>query len=729
MIQNMKKKHQQNETDRRSYRKRLFMAVLPAAVFLILLGMAFEVWREYRDTLMENQEEQLLIVSRTLAKDMEISFLEYQDNLEFLALIEEQGDRETYFESFIRTQSSFVCDLFLEDENGEIMESTMGTELTNPVHISDAENEKSFWLYDDAGGNKFFVIRKVLENGKSLCLSIDAQAYYGELISGIHLGTNGYVMVKNSAGLILMHPEKNQWGIMVIEGRRQMYPDLDYSSLQKMVDEQIRGGEGISEYYSYWWTDEDLPRVKKISAYAQADVGTDFWVISAVIDYNDLYNPIRDGYRKIVMIFCVILTLAVLLAFWVGKLLVDSEKAAVEISYLKDLNALLEEVHRSEETIAHQQRLQIMGTMTGGIAHEFNNFLTPIMGYAELLMLGLPEDSEEYDEAREIYEASEKAKDVIRQISLLSRKNVETVYKSIPMAKTLSRAMKMVESVRPPQVHLETLIQLENECILGNTTQINQVLLNICVNAIHAIGRKEGLLQVHACCVERSALKEEITVEIPDTWSRYIRIDIEDNGCGMTQDTLRKIFDPFFTTKAGGEGTGLGLSLAEQIIVSHKGYIYAESEVGKGSIFHIYLPVLEQTALPETFSEQNGEEICILVADDNAKILELLKKNFARLDISILTCMNREELKKMLEKEKVDILVIDETLQDSNGIDFCMSIKGKYPGLLKLVMVDCVTREVADARKRSIIDAYVEKPVSETTILSAIRQCIARGNI
>ena len=701
------------------------MALLPAAVIIFLLIAAVEVWKEYRDTLMENQEEQLLIVSGTLARDMEVSMLEYQDNLEFLSLIEEQGDREIYFTDFIRTQSSFVSDLFLENENGEVMERTMGMELMDPVYISSADEGMSFWQYENSEGHKYLVIKKELQHGEILCLAIDEEAYYEKLISDIHLGTNGYVMVKNAEGLILMHPEKEQWGIKVIEGRKNMYPDLDYSSLQKMVDEQLKGGSGISVYYSYWWSNPDLPKVKKISAYDSSKIGESFWVISAVIDYDDLYIPIQKGYRKMAVIFVGILGMSVFLAFWIGKLLVDSKKASVEISYLKNLNSTLEQMHRSEETIAHQQRLQTMGTMTGGIVHEFNNFLTPIMGYAELLMLELPEDSEEYDEAREIYEASEKAKDVVRQISLLSRKNVETVYKSIPMGKTLTRALKMVESVRPSQVHLESSIELEDECILGNTTQINQVLLNICVNAIHAIGRKEGLIQVRAACVDQSVLSQEAAIDISDMWKHYIKIDVEDNGCGMSQDTLRKIFDPFFTTKAGGEGTGLGLSLAEQIIVSHKGYIYAESELGKGSIFHIFLPVLEQKELPELFGEQDRNDIRILVADDNAKILQLLKKNFSKLDISIVTCMNTAELKQMLEKERPDVLVIDETIQDNNGIDFCMSIKGKYPEMIKLVMADCVTRETAEAKQRGIIDDYVEKPVSETVILSAVRQCIS----
>ena len=160
-------------------------------------------------------------------------------------------------------------------------------------------------------------------------------------------------------------------------------------------------------------------------------------VVSAVIDYDDLYEPIAEGFLEngmsLLSEFCWRPVLAVV-SLWQSDAVICEERCG-EIDDLKELNEQLEKMHRSEENIAHQQRLQIMGTMTGGIAHEFNNFLTPIMGYAELLMMELPEGSEEQDSAKEIYDASEKAKDVVRQISSLSRKNVETVYKSIPMKK------------------------------------------------------------------------------------------------------------------------------------------------------------------------------------------------------------------------------------------------------------------------------------------------------
>ena len=520
--------------------------------------------------------------------------------------------------------------------------------------------------------------------------------------------------------------EKVNKRIPVIAGRKKMYPDLDYSSLEKMIEDQKKRKEGISHYYSYWWTNEERPRVQKISAYSPVQIGDSFWVVSAVIDYDDLYEPIAEGFLKMVCIFVGILLAAGIAVVLFGRVMRDMRRAVREINDLKELNEQLEKMHRSEQSIAHQQRLQIMGTMTGGIAHEFNNFLTPIMGYAELLMMELPEGSEEQDSAKEIYEASEKAKDVVRQISSLSRKNVETVYKNISIKKFMTRAERMMESVCTPLIHMESEFRVDDEMILGNVTQLNQVLLNVCVNAVHAIGKNQGNIRISCHSEEKEKLAQGVIEKLSDVWKKYIHIQVKDNGCGMDKETLRQIFDPFFTTKKGGEGTGLGLALAEQIITSHKGYIYAESKKGEGSTFHIYLPVLDTEHMPQIVQNIPRKDYRIVVADDNAKVLQLLKKNFEKIGIQIQTCMKREELQKCLEQQEADVLVVDETMEDCSGVDFCMSLAGRYPDMLKLIIIDGVSREVAEARQKGIIDGYVEKPVSDTAILEAIRNCASR---
>lgn len=466
----------------------------------------------------------------------------------------------------------------------------------------------------------------------------------------------------------------------------------------------------------------ELPRVKKISTHVHADLGNDFWVVSAVVDYSDFYTPIAEGVGRLTLVFIAISAILLLLSLYIGKLLRDQRRDSREIAYLRELNDTLEELHRHEENIAHQQRLQVMGAMTGGIAHEFNNFLTPIMGFAELLMAELPPESEAYDSAREISEATDKAKEVVRQISAMSRKNVETVYKCIPAKRALERTLKMIDSVCPDQVRLISRLELADEAILGNRTQLDQVLLNLCVNAIHAIGPREGTLTIEAVCVPRefagAALPEEL---LSGDWARYLRIDVRDTGCGMDSDVMRHIFEPFFTTKKSGEGTGLGLSLADQIVRAHRGFLSVDSVPGQGSTFHVFLPVLEQSAADESLRWGQEQKLRLVLADDNAKVLELLERSFQKLGLSLAVCGKKEEVLHQLQQGDTDVLAIDQSLEDGDGIEFCMSIQGKYPGVIKLLMVDSVTREVVEARRRGVISGYVQKPVSDTTLLEAIR--------
>lgn len=643
-----------------------YLAAAAGLLYAVLLALAFagvSVWNEYKQSIIDNQKQQMLLTAQSLADNLQVLIEEYKADLEALdgmALRRTEGDGEpdwTVFQEYARAHHAFVYDIMLENGDGEVVRSMKGHKITTIYSVSAVDSTMKLYQASLDNGEIYLILKKKTGHNNSMSLVIDGQAYYQSMISGIRLGTNGYVVVKDSRGTILMHPDREQWGIDVIYGRRRLYPDKDLASLENMIDKQNQGQEGVSEYYSYWWTEPGAPRVKKISAYSPAPMGQDFLVVSAVIDYDDIYIPIAEG--------------------------------------------------------------------TGGIAHEFNNLLTPIMGYAELLMADLDEECEGYDSASEIYEASVKAKEIIQQISSLSRKNMETAYKNMGAERMMKRALKMVRSVCPSNVHLETDLDFRGKCILGNETQLNQVILNICVNSIHAIGREDGRILVRGRTAKKGELECGCPVPVSGTWDEYVRIDIEDNGCGMSQDVLKQIFDPFFTTKKGGKGTGLGLALVEQIVTSHRGYIYAQSQPGNGSVFHLYLPVNEQTEPDgeETGTEAREPGLRLLIADDNPKVLGLLEKNFHRLKIPVVTAMGFEEAGKLLKPRTFDAVVADQYMEGGSAVDFYMSIQGQYPGLIKIVMADKVDKELAEARQRGIIDGYIDKPVSDTSILKALRNC------
>lgn len=759
----------------------LVLVPVLGAVLGVALCVGIGIWNDYRDAVIDAQKQQMLLAVQSLGEGMEVFVRGYGEDLEGIYKMARRGwgagragadtagnGQEPVLGDILReyvdTHSTFVDDVIVEGANGEVIGSTKGIGVQKLYSSSRIDGKKSLRMVGMEDGEMCLVLRMEAAGEGAFSIVLNMERYYQNLMHGLQVGTNGYMVLKDSDGIILMHPERAQWGIEVIGGRMGMYEGVDLGSLKAMISRQKEGRAGVDEYYSYWWTKEGYPRVHKISAYCPVQVGEEFLVLSAVMDYDDIYIPVARGVFRLVLLFLVFFLVMVAMAWYIVRMFLQKQKDTEQIAYLTELNRLLEEMHRSEEAVAHQQRLQIMGTMTGGIAHEFNNLLTPIMGYADLLLLELDEGSDLYDSALEIYEASAKAKEMIQQISSLSRKNLETAYKDMDGARMLSRALKMVRSVCPANILLEEEVNLEGAHVLCNETQMNQVVLNICVNAIHAIDHREGRIRIRAWVAGREDLEKldpasRYLFPALENWKRYIGIEIRDNGCGMSREVKNQMFDPFFTTKKGGKGTGLGLALVEQIISSHKGGLFVESEPGRGSAFFVYLPVNEQGGGQWAAAGRGAvgtgakekESLRLLIVDDNPKVLRLLEKDAGKLKISLECRLNFEEARKVLrgqtegdgggknrdgrsgrdkaggegsakERAGFDALVAEQEIAGQSGVDFCMSLQGKYPGMAMIVMANRVTRELVEAKQRRFIDAYIDKPVSISSILEALKE-------
>jgi signal transduction histidine kinase len=238
----------------------------------------------------------------------------------------------------------------------------------------------------------------------------------------------------------------------------------------------------------------------------------------------------------------------------------------------------MEELNRQTRELAHHQRLEMMGMLTSGIAHEFNNMLTPIMGYSMMIIEKLPqEDSEIYDEVLEIYQMSSKAKTVISRLSDLSRKNTETVFKRVPIDELVRRMISAAKSARPNDVDVQLELKCPEAAVYGNETQLSQLLLNLIINSYHALEATGGTL--------------EILTEVKDN---EVVLKVRDDGYGISKEHLPHIFEPFFTTKETGKGTGLGMAIVAQVVEDHHGRILVESEEGKGTEMTVIFPKMEE---------------------------------------------------------------------------------------------------------------------------------------
>jgi PAS domain S-box-containing protein len=243
-----------------------------------------------------------------------------------------------------------------------------------------------------------------------------------------------------------------------------------------------------------------------------------------------------------------------------------------------------------EEQLEQAKKLEALGSLAGGIAHDFNNLLTPVMGMAQLLMEELPEESAPWFKAKEIYRASNRGANLVRQILAFSRSSNRTV-NVIPLLPIVEEVADLLRSSVPDGVILTLVLDSTCGLVKADPTQIHQTLLNIVTNAFHAMKNRTGEI--------RLVLKEVRLTEkdlpspslVPGRWAQ---LSIADEGSGIPEMLREKIFDPYFTTRGLGTGTGLGLAVVSGIINDHGGAITVESEEGEGTVFHVWLPVTEE---------------------------------------------------------------------------------------------------------------------------------------
>ena len=267
----------------------LAIGVVTVAALAVVVGM---VWKDYRTAMMDSQTRQMELVVQSTADSIRVLLEEYADRLDSIA---GKAEASKAFRPTV-ARSDTIRDVWLENSNGEVIYSCYGISAVCDVLITRTE-DISYWQYHS--GDEHYLVMKKKAGDETACLVVDSTVMYQQLISEIHVGRNGYIMIKNDDNLVVMHPEAVQWGIKVVEGRQRIYQgkELDMSSLSELLRAQQEEESGTLDYYSYWWADPDLPRVHKISAFRHLDVGGSFWIVSAVVDYDDFYEPVQQSFE------------------------------------------------------------------------------------------------------------------------------------------------------------------------------------------------------------------------------------------------------------------------------------------------------------------------------------------------------------------------------------------------------------------------------------------------
>ena len=312
------------------------------------------------------------------------------------------------------------------------------------------------------------------------------------------------------------------------------------------------------------------------SVYPARDNENGIFTIAVLTDYESLIEPVNRTNVQLVLCLGIILLGVTLLAYAIARIYQDRRESDLELVELKQKNESMQELLEKTKEVEHIQRLETIGTMTSGIAHEFNNLLTPIMGYSIMTLEKLPEeDTELSDNIIAIYNASLKAKEVIQRLSDISRKNAVSFSTEISPDALMQKVLETSRPSKPKEVLVETDLNCNEVTITANETQMTQLFLNLIINAYHAMEEKGGTLTV---CTRYNRFR------------RVVEFRIRDEGTGIPKEALPNIFDPFYTTKEAGKGSGLGLSIAKNIVEEHHGSIDVSSVEGAGTEFIIRIP-------------------------------------------------------------------------------------------------------------------------------------------
>ena len=512
--------------------------------------------------------------------------------------------------------------------------------------------------------------------------------------------------------------------ILDITDRLKAEEDLRRLSIaieQATEDVVITDTEGIIQYVN--------PAFERITGYSRRDViGKSTWILKSGLHdpafYEELIKTVRNG------------------NMWKGRVinrgkdgklihedttitpLVNSTgKLTGYVSLKRDVTQEI----KIEEHLRQSQKMEAIGTLAGGIAHDFNNILSAIMGYAELSkMLTSDEKIEPYLD--QILQAGLRSRDLVQQILTFSRKR-EQEKKPVLVKPIVKEALKLLRSSIPATVEIRQKYSQADDAVLADPTQIHQIVMNLCTNAVHAMRDQEGILDVS---VGPQKLSTHGAYNIGLKEGSYLKLAVRDNGVGITSAIKDKIFDPFFTTKKQGEGTGLGLSVVYGIVKDHDGTVTMDSEEGVGTVFTVYLPLIALDGKPK---ESNAGSVPhgtgrILFVEDEEPIASMAEDFLKSIGYDVIVYLGgHEALEAFLEDpDRFDLVVTDMTMPNMTGANLArevLKVRPNLPVILTTGYSELIDEE--EARKMGIREFFM-KPVALPEMANAIKRHIKSPN-
>ena len=386
------------------------------------------------------------------------------------------------------------------------------------------------------------------------------------------------------------------------------------------------------------------------------------------------------------------------------------------------------EREKLEDQLRSAQRMDALGTMAGGIAHDFNNILFSILGNAQLAEMDVPEEHPARRSLTNIVAASKRARDVVRQILTFSQRQ-EVSVEETNLGAVVGEVLDLLRASMPPSIEILTKFEENCPAIAGDQSQIHQILVNLCSNAVDAMKDSGGILKISVRTVWSEQLPENLQAELGA--GPHVGLRVEDSGVGMGEATTDRIFEPFFTTKTASGGTGLGLSVVHGIVKSHQGAIAVKSRLGQGTVFDLYFPVLNETLEKEVVEKpemRRGRGERVLLVDDEQPVLRAVAALMERLGYRVTECTNPLDCERLFKRFPVrfDIVVTDLRMREMLGTELARRISRIREG----IPIVLITGHAQELKKEDLvgfgISSLLQKPSTIEALASTMAEALNR---
>lgn len=542
-------------------RSRRIQISITVAVTALILLIAFFCYQTAKKTIVNNEKESMTGIARVSARSLETS-LKAKSNLVYAALSGDMENEEDIQQNMLKTgeKSRYIPEEEIaalrkwEEEACKEAGIKPGEVVAGPIRH---QEEGYYALYL----TKAVYIDRSLAGYVQVELNLDD--VYGEeqALSNLELGNQGYCVVKEADGTTVMPGGQEETEEFSLSGEED---------------------EGCRIVWSYQVRQGTPERIRKLVAYDTAEFAGEKFILCIIENYDSLVEPIDRIALYLSLLGVALMAWLAIFLYRMGKQRREEEKLKMELQHEKELNEANMALKKQENLMQKYNHSKTMTVLSGAIAHEFNNLMTPVVLYSELLCDNESVQKEMAQEAKEMSDAVSRCEVLARQLLEYSRqgraKKVMTIYNA---TFAVESSVKMVERLIPANIKFQNSICRTQYYIRGQIGALNQIILNLVSNGIDAIGEKYGSIQI------------QFGLSTQD--ERMVRLVVEDDGGGIPEEIRQRIFEPFFTTKGENEGNGIGLTVVKRLTEEHGGVIRVKSQEGKSTTFILDFPRVDNS--------------------------------------------------------------------------------------------------------------------------------------